>query len=158
MRIVPLFSLGARAFKFMRGVGLILFASVQFAAPIRLFAQEPSPSPEPITVVVNLEGEEQIILTSQQSGSEQSIVPTVQVVPNQQASITLQFSSNKVGAPVLVGAYDGGDISGPDTAVVPDDGAVPFSFQPGAGPGTYRIMVQAGVDQYLLRFHIRPPD
>jgi hypothetical protein len=156
-----LFPLRAGALKFPRAaIALILFASVQFACSTGLFAQTPSPSPTPapMDVTVNLgHGEE--ITVSEQQGSEQKTVPTVMLSPNQSAAITLQFSSDKVGAPVMVGTYDGGQISGMDQPVfVPADGAVPFSFQPGGGRGTYRVMVMVGGEQHLLRFNVKAPE
>jgi hypothetical protein len=80
----------------------------------------------------------------------------VTLLPNQQVAVTLQFSSDKVGAPVIVGTYDGGQISGLQQIVfVSPVGAVPFTFQPGEGSGTYRVMVQVGVEFHLLQFSVR---
>ena len=42
-------------------------------------------------------------------------------------------------------------------AAVPEDGAVPFSFRPGVGPGVYGVMVQMGGEQYLLQFRVTAP-
>jgi hypothetical protein len=144
--------------KFIRGaLGLILLAGVHFAAPAGLFAQQPSPSPEPVEVTVNLGHGEEITITDQ-GGSEQNIVPTVTVTPNQAVAITLQFGSGKAGAPLMVGTYDGGQISGLDgMAFVPQDGAVPFNFQPGDGAGSYRILVLVGAEQHLLQFWVKAP-
>jgi hypothetical protein len=132
-----------------------LFAIVQFATSTELFAQTPSPSPEPLTVAVD-SGEGEITVTSEET-SEQAIVPTVKVLSDQALAITLQFSSAKVGAPVLIWTYDGGEISGIDNPVVPGDGAVPFTFQPGGAPGAYRVLVQVGDEQHLLQFRVNPP-
>jgi hypothetical protein len=110
-----------------------------------------------MAVLVNLGHGEQIALTDE-GGSEQGIVPTVALLPNQQVAVTLQFSSDKVGAPVLIGTYDGGEISGIATVVVPADGAVPFTFQPGDGPGSYRVMVLVGAEQHLLQFSVKAPE
>lgn len=141
--------------KFLRAaVALVLFVTVQFACSTGLFAQEPSP--EPMTMAVD-SGEGEITVTSEES-SEQAIVPTVKVLSDQALAITLQFSSAKVGAPVLVWTYDGGQISGMDQAVlVPQDGAVSFSFQPGGGLGTYRVLVLVGAEQHLLQFSVTAP-
>jgi hypothetical protein len=140
--------------KFLRvAVALLLFAGVEFASSTGLFAQEPSP--EPMTVAVD-SGEEEITVTSEET-SEQAMVPTVKVLSDQALAITLQFPNAKVGAPVLICTYDGGAISGIDNPVVPGDGAVPFTFQPGAAPGAYRVMVQVGDEQHLLQFHVNPP-
>jgi hypothetical protein len=133
-------------------VTLIFFASVQFASSTG-FAQEPSP--EPMIMAVD-SGEGEITVTSEES-SEQAIVPTVKVLPDQSLAITLQFPIAKVGAPILIGTYDGGELSGIDNPVVPGDGAVPFTFQPGGAPGAYRVMVQVGDEQHLLQFRVYPP-
>jgi hypothetical protein len=147
--------------KFPRGaIALVLFATVQFACSTGLFAQTPSPSPtpEPMDVVVNLGHGEELTLSSEGSGSQQKIVPTITLTPNQSAAITLQVSSDKVGAPVIVGTYDGGQISGMDQPLfVPQDGAVSFSFQPGGGLGTYRVLVLVGAEQHLLQFSVTTP-
>ena len=140
--------------KFLRAaVALFVFASIQFTCSTGLFAQEPSP--EPMTVAVDT-GEEEITVTSEESG-EQAIVPTVKVLPDQALAITLQFPSDKVGAPILIFTYDGGEISGIDNPVVPGDGAVPFTFQTGDAPGAYRVMVRVGDEQHLLQFYVNPP-
>jgi hypothetical protein len=148
--------------RFLRAaVALILFTIVQIATPTGLLAQTPSPSPtpEPMAVVVNLGHGEEITLSSEEDGSKQNIVPPVALLPNQGVTVTLQFSSDKVGAPVLVGSYDGGQISGIDGAVVvPADGAVPFTFQPGDGVGAYRVIVQVGDEQHLLQFRVKTPE
>jgi hypothetical protein len=157
----PLFFLRASGIKFLRGViVLVLFAGLQFAAPVGLFAQQPSPSPspEPMDVVVNLGHGEELTLSSEQGGSEQKIVPTVTLTPNQAVAITLQFGTHRAGAPVMVGTYDGGQISGLDgMTFVPPDGAVPFNFQPGGGLGTYRVLVLVGAEQHLLQFSVMAP-
>jgi hypothetical protein len=136
--------------KFLRvAVALLLFASVEFASSTGLFAQES------MTVAVD-SGEEEITVTSEET-SEQAIVPTVKVLSDQALAITLQFPSAKVGAPVMIWTYDGGQISGIDNPVVPEHGVVSFTFQTGDAPGTYRVLVQVGDEQHLLQFHVNPP-
>jgi hypothetical protein len=146
--------------KFPRAaLALILFASVQFACSAGLFAQTPSPTPEPMDVKISFSpGQEVTLPDSGGGGSEQGIVPAVTLLPNQQVTVTLQFSSDKVGAPVLIGTYDSGEISGIDNPVVPGDGAVPFTFQPGDAPGAYRVLVQVGDEQHLLQFWVKAPE
>jgi hypothetical protein len=154
------FSLRTGTIKFVRGaVALILFTSVQFASWTGLLAQHATLAPpEPMDVVVNLGHGQEFTLSSEGGGGQQKIVPTVTLPPNQAAAITLQVPSDKVGAPVIVGTYDGGQISGINQgAVVPPDGAVPFRFQPGGGLGTYRVLVLVGAEQHLLQFRVKPP-
>jgi hypothetical protein len=151
------FSLRTGTIKFVCGaVALILFTSVQFASLTGLFAQQPSP--EAMDVVVNLGHGEEITLSSEEGGSQQKIVPTVPLSPNQAVAIPLHFGSDKAGAPVMVGTDDGGQIRGLDgIAFVPADGAVPFNFQPGDGLGTYRVLVLMGSEQHLLQFSVTAP-
>jgi hypothetical protein len=137
--------------RFPRGaLGLILFAGLQFASPSGLFAQSPPPS---LVVVIRFGQGQELSLTSQQG-----IVPTVALLPSQSVTLTLRFSSGKVGEAVMVGAYDGGQISGIQQVVfVPADGAVPFTFQAGTQTGDYRIVVQIGAEQHLLQFRVKSP-
>jgi hypothetical protein len=143
--------------KFLRvAVGLILFASVQFISLTGLFAQQPSP--EAMDVVVNLGHGEEITLSSEEAGSQQKIVPTVPFAPNRAVAITLQFGSDKAGAPVMVRTCDGGQIRGLDgIAFVPADGTFPFNFQPGGGLGTHGVLVLMGAEQHLLQFSVTTP-
>jgi len=140
-------------------VALILFAIVPLACSAGLFGQTPSPPPEPMDVKISFSPGQEVTLPSSEGGggSEQGIVPTVTLLPNQQVTVTLQFSNDEVGAPVLIGTYDGGEISGTTGAVVPEDGVVPFTFQPGGGPGGYRVMVRVGDEQHLLQFWVKAP-
>lgn len=139
-------------------VALVLSVIVQFACSTGLFAQTPSPTPEPMDVKISFSPNEEITLTGEEA-SQKNIVPTVTLTPNQAVAISLQFPSEKVGAPVMVGTYDGGQISGIDEIVfVPEDGVVPFTFQPGQASGTYRVLVQVGGDQNLLQFRVSAPE
>jgi hypothetical protein len=132
-------------------IEIIVLVSLTLLTTLR--AQQPSP--EPMTMAVD-SGEGEITVASEET-SEQAIVPTVKALSDQALAITLQFSSAKVGAPVLIFTYDGGEISGIDTPVVPGDGAVPFTFQTGDAPGAYRVLVLVGDEQHLLQFRVNPP-
>jgi hypothetical protein len=163
---LPPFSLGAGAVKFMRAdvaLGLILAVSLWFATPARLFAQQPSPTPsptpEPMEVEIRFSPNEEITLGEGEGGSEEKVMPTVTLLPNQAVTVTLDFSDEKVGTPVMVGSYDGGQISGIEgTVLVPEGGAVPFGFQPGEGYGIYRVLVLVGDQQNFLQFRVRGPE
>jgi hypothetical protein len=100
---------------------------------------------------------DEVTVESKEGGSDQSIVPTVGLLPNQQVAVTLEFPSDKVGAPVLIASYDGGQISGIGAAVVPNEGTIPFTYQSGGGPGIYRVLVQVGDEQHLVQFRVNPP-
>ena len=109
-------------------------------------------------VVVNLGHGEELTLSSEGGGSQQKVVPTVTLTPNQAVAITLELGTAKAGAPLMICTYDGGQISGLDgIALVPPDGNVPFNFEPGGGLGTYRILVLIGGEQNLLQFSVTAP-
>jgi hypothetical protein len=108
-------------------------------------------------VKVRFSPSNELTIGSEEGASEEKTVPTVTLLPSQGVTVTLDFSDEKEGTPVMVGSYDGGQISGIDGVVlVPQGGAVPFTFQPGEGSGTYRVMVQVGVEFHLLQFAVRP--
>jgi hypothetical protein len=140
-------------------LGLILFASIQFISSTGLFAQTPSPTPEPekMEATITFSPSDEVTVESEKGGSNQNVVPTVGLLPNQQVAVTLEFPSDKVGAPVLIASYDGGEISGVDAAVVPADQRMPFIFRAGEGSGIYRVLVRVGDEQNLLQFRVTPP-
>jgi hypothetical protein len=92
------FSQRVGALKFMRvALGLILFASIPFIGSIGLFAQTPSPSPtpEPMEAKITFRPGDEVTVESKEGGSDQKIVPTVGLLPNQQVTVTLEFSNDR---------------------------------------------------------------
>jgi hypothetical protein len=155
------FNLLLARFQSLARLALLVAMSVCLSAT--LFAQEPSPTPtatpEPMEVKVRFSPSNELTFGSEEGASEEKTVPTVTLLSGQQVTVTLDFSDEKEGTPVAVGLYDGGQISGIDGVVlVPEGGAVPFTFQPGQGSGTYRAMVQVGTEYHLLQFSVRPPE
>jgi len=69
---------------------------------------------------------------------------------------------------VNLGLYDGGQVgvvAPPETRIVPlnailkvaTDGTVQFNFQAGRTHGLYRVLMNVGSGQYLLRFYAGTP-
>jgi hypothetical protein len=84
-------------------------------------------------------------------------VPMLMVKQNQVVPVTLQFPSTKAGTPVAAMSLDGGKVSD-QPLVVLATGQVSFTFNPGAGPGRYRVVVQTPTEQHLLEFYVDDPN
>jgi hypothetical protein len=89
--------------------------------------------------------------------SQDGVVPMLVVRPNQTVPVTLQFPTAKAGTPVAFTPLDGGQIGGGNGVVLPTGRSL-FTFNPGALPGRYRVMVYMAADQYLLEFYAVDPN
>jgi hypothetical protein len=88
----------------------------------------------------------------------------VGVLPNQSVTVTVSLPINRAGSQVSLGLYDGGQVgvvAPPRTSIialnailtVATDGTVQFNFQAGRTLGLYRVQMNVGNGQYLLRFY-----
>jgi hypothetical protein len=129
---------------FIAGVSAMIFL-----LPEKLSAQLPD---EDLTVVVtSASGTERYL------ESYSHVLDRAGLGPNQTVALTLQFSSGHKGKPVMVSALDGGGLAasnGMENLLVGEDGTVALSFQAGAAPGLYRLLVQLGVNAYRLEFYV----
>lgn len=110
-----------------------------------------APPETPTAVITSASGAARHLL------SHQHILDRVGLGPNQVVTVTLQFPSDTQGKPVMVGALDGGGLTanvGMENLFVDEDGTVVFSFQAGAAPGLYRLIVQLGANDYRLEFYV----
>lgn len=89
--------------------------------------------------------------------SEDGVVPMLMVRPDQTIPVTLQFPATAAGTSVAVSPLDGGQI-GDGHLVVSSTGTTVFTFNPGALPGRYRVMVYAPGQQHLLEFYVVDPN
>jgi hypothetical protein len=126
----------------------ILSAALLLAGLDPGFCQTAAPAPAQLEVIAtNGAGNEKHLQ------SLNGRVPLVLVRPNQTVPITLQFPSDKAGAPIAVTPLDGGRINGGSFVVLPT-GRVVFTFSPGPVSGRYRVMVHAPREQHLLEFYV----
>ena len=127
---------------------------------------EPLPTPPgdgSLPVVVNYGQGEQTRVSIYRGMME-----PVGVLPNQVVTVTISFPTSMAGAPVKLGLYDGGaagpaplpgqdifTISSPPLPIppVPVNGSLQFNFQAGRTLGLYRVLLNVGSAQYLLRFY-----
>jgi hypothetical protein len=118
----------------------------------RLHAQSPvEPSCGALEVIAtNGAGDEEHL------SSINGVVPLVMVGPNETVPITLQFPSDKAGTRVAAIPLDGGSTNSNDLVVLPTGGVI-FTFQPGAAPGRYRLLVQTPSEQHVLEFYVVDP-
>jgi hypothetical protein len=88
----------------------------------------------------------------------------VGVLPNQGVTVTVSLPISRAGAQVSLGLCDGGQVgvvAPPRTTIIPlngvlavgTDGTVQFNFQAGRTLGLYRVLMNVGSGQYLLRFY-----
>jgi hypothetical protein len=135
---------------------------------------EPLPTPpgeESFPVVINY-GQGETTRVSIYRG----LMEPVGVLPNQVVTVTISFPTSMAGAPVKLGLYDGGaagpaplpgqdllpSISCPSCPPlpippVPVNGSLQFNFQAGRTLGLYRVQMNVGSGQYLLRFYAGRP-
>lgn len=92
----------------------------------------------------------------------------VGVLPNQSVTVTVSFPVSRAGAQVSLWPYDGGQVGVVDpqrttnialngVLAVGTDGTAQFNFQAGRTLGLYRVQMNVGSAQYLLRFYAGLP-
>ena len=92
------------------------------------------------------------------SRSDRGFVDQVGLNANQLVPITLHFPRRLAGAPVALGALDGGQLDlPPGDLSVASDGAVRFRFRAAQAPGLYRVLVQVPGEQHCLQFYVIDP-
>ncbi|MEY2497474.1 MAG: hypothetical protein QOD12_1030 [Verrucomicrobiota bacterium] len=85
------------------------------------------------------------------------VMEPVGLATGQPVTITLEFSPQRAGDSVVIGALDGGRIDPQGPVVIPANGKLGFTFQPGRTPGLYRLLVQ-GAEQYELSLYAFDPN
>ena len=88
--------------------------------------------------------------------SHHGVMEPVGLAIGQPVTITLEFSPHRAGDSVRVSALDGGQVDPQGPIIIPANGKVGFTFQPGRTPGLYRLLVQ-GADQYQLQLFAFDP-
>lgn len=93
--------------------------------------------------------------------SRQGVMEPVGLPLNHAIAITLRFPGHRAGESILVGAPDGGEISGlPSQQSLSAGGTVIFNFQVNGTPGLYRLLVELSNESHVLSFYAfgaRPP-
>jgi hypothetical protein len=113
-----------------------------------------------LQLAINYGGEDERRLSS-----HKGVIEPLGLVYNQLQPVTLLCSEDKAGQTVTLSPLDGGVeiiVNGIATATdsratllsVANDGTADFVLK-GPLPGTYRILVTIGADQYELQFHVR---
>ena len=166
-------------------IRLKLFAclsSLLLLSLMGLLATTPLPTPTPPVVIEPLPtppGEESLPVVINYGQGEttrvsiyRGLMEPVGVLPNQVVTVTISFPTSMAGAPVKLGLYDGGaagpaplpgqdifTISSPPLPIPPVavNGSLQFNFQAGRILGLYRVQMNVGSGQYLLRFYAGSP-
>lgn len=90
--------------------------------------------------------------------SRQGAMEPVGLPLNRAATITLKFPGQRAGESVVVGAPDGGEISGlTGNEALSPDGSVIFNFQVKGTPGLYRLLVELSNESHVLSFYAFVP-
>jgi hypothetical protein len=95
-----------------------------------------------------------------QLSDDQSITVTdfsnqIGVQPGQVVGITIQFTADKAGEPVVVEAIDGGVTSvGSSLPVLNDDGSLSFTFIARGDPGQNRVGIRIGSTSVCLQLWV----
>ena len=143
--------------KLLGVAGAALFASLCFSAP-KVSAQSPPPNANN-----NDKGDSlQMVIDYGQGNqkhrqSHHGVMEPVGLAIGQPVTITLEFIPQRAGDSVLVSALDGGQLDPSGPVVIPANGKVSFTFQPGRTPGLYRLVVQ-GAEQYQLQLFAFDPN
>lgn len=78
---------------------------------------------------------------------------------NQTVDVSVQFPAERAGESIPVSVWDGGKIStANNNAVIGSDGRLTFTFQAGAAPGLYRVVLQPASEEYCVRFWVIDPN
>jgi hypothetical protein len=95
-----------------------------------------------------------------QEYSTKGMLPPVTVDALGTSDITLQFSTSMAGAPIIVQALDGGQVSGIDgSSAIDDAGKASLQFQVADQPGLYRVLVIAAGTVSMVQFEVpNPPE
>ena len=140
--------------------------------PAITYSQPPVPSPTPVPTnppPVNPDQSIPVVIDyGQGEATRVSIISgtmePVGVLPNQSVTVTVSFPISRAEDRVSLGLYDGGQVgvvAPPRTSIialnailtVATDGTVQFNFQAGRTLGLYRVQMNVGNGQYLLRFY-----
>ena len=137
--------------KLFNAACVALFAALCLAGP-NLCAQSP-PSPEEDVsanaVIVSASGK------ARRLRGQADYIGRAGLRAHQLVSVAVRFSSSRAAQPVLISTLDGGRIvASKKDLSVSAEGTVDFKFQAGSEPGLYRVLVQAGVDEYRLEFYV----
>jgi hypothetical protein len=148
----------------MKTTKLLSFAGLVAFAMICLPAKKlPAQSPLPPEVIGN--SLQSAVITSG-SGATRPLNPYLGLIgraglrPNQLVTVTLQFSEESAGKPVVVSLLDGGEInphSVPSPIEVTQEGTASFVFKGGNTVGRYRLQVRFKTEEYLLEFRVIDP-
>jgi len=129
-----------------RFVGLAVFASATFFLSEQLLAQ---------TVDATATVQATIQFSNGQSVTVTDFSNLIGVQPNDFVNITIQFTPDAIGEPVIVEALDGGPVStGSSIRVVEADGSLSFAFLAAANPGPKSIGIRGGAGTFRLQFWV----
>jgi hypothetical protein len=143
-------------------------------AAIALASVQQLPAQAPAAAAANAQNEAPLPVVIDYGQGEETrvnvyggMMEPVGVLPNQSVTVTVSFPISRAGALVSLALYDGGQVGAaalPGSGMitlgnlqVPATGIVQFNFQAGRTHGLYRVLMNVGSGQYLLRFYAGRP-
>ena len=129
-------------------LGLAFLASLLIVPSGTSFAQEP-PEENPLEVEITSASN-----AKRNPLNQNGFVSRIGLRPGQVISIGLKFNEERTGEQLIVSSPDGGVLSGHDNLSISSTSNASFSYQAGAAPGLYRIVLQTASEEYLFEFYV----
>lgn len=138
---------------------LALLGSLQLVCLGTIFGQTP-----PSSAVGRPADDSLQVAVQSASGKERhprhhaGFVDRVGLRPGQTVALKLIFKGRPAGESVTVSPLDGGATIGENARSTSAGGNVQLSYQAGANPGRYRVLVQNAGQEYELEFYVLDTD
>jgi hypothetical protein len=150
--------LGGSTMKINRLIRIHCLIRLAFAATVSLplvlpvQAQTMSSASSPTAAMTFADG------SSLSTRCKEDRFPIIAALGGQTVNIQLRFPTTAALSRLIIEPLDGGSlISGQSETSIAADGAVSIQFQPGNGPGLYRILLNQAGSIFTLRFWVADP-